>query len=169
MAANEELLERFYAAFARRDGAGMEACYAPEVTFSDPVFVGLRGPEAGAMWRMLTGRAQDLEVRLLDHEVDGERGSAHWRADYTYTQTGRHVTNDVRGSFRFADGAIVEHVDSFGFHRWARQALGAPGLLLGWTPMLRSTVRRRARAALDEFMAAEGAQRPASAPTMPDV
>jgi hypothetical protein len=61
----------------------------------------------------------------------------------------------VRGTFRFADGRIAEHEDSFGFHRWARQALGAPGLLLGWTPMLRSTVRRRAREALDEFMAAE--------------
>jgi hypothetical protein len=61
----------------------------------------------------------------------------------------------VRSTFRFADGAIAEQVDSFGFHRWARQALGPPGLLLGWTPMLRSTVRRRAREALDEFMAEE--------------
>ena len=163
---NEELLERFYGAFARRDGAAMEACYAPDVHFSDPVFTDLRGPEAGAMWRMLTGRAKDLEVVLLEREAGDERGSAHWRATYTYTQTGRPVVNDVRGTFRFADGRIAEHEDTFGFHRWARQALGTPGLLLGWTPMLRSTVRRRAREALDEFMAGERDRPP---PTTPDV
>ena len=168
MTPNEELLERFYGAFAARDGAGMEACYTPRVTFSDPVFMDLHGAEAGAMWRMLTGRAQDLEVELLAREADDERGSARWRANYTYSQTGRHVTNDVAAGFRFANGQIAEHVDTFGFHRWARQALGPPGLLLGWTPMLRSTVRRRARAALDEFMAEDGERDAAAAPATPD-
>jgi ketosteroid isomerase-like protein len=165
---NEELLERFYAAFAARDGAAMAACYAPDVRFSDSVFTDLHGPEAGAMWRMLTGRAKDLEVELLEREADADRGSARWRATYTYSQTGRRVVNDVRGTFRFANGQIAEHEDSFGFYRWARQALGPPGLLLGWTPMLRSTVRRRAREALDDFMTAEGAQTPPD-PTTPDV
>jgi uncharacterized protein len=169
MGVNEELLDRFYGAFGRRDGVAMTACYRPDASFSDPVFVDLRGDEPGAMWRMLTGRAKDLEVELLSREVDGDRGSAHWRATYTYTQTGRPVVNDVQGAFRFADGRIAEHVDSFGFHRWARQALGTPGLLLGWTPMLRSTVRRRAREALDEFMGAEGDARPAAEPVTPDV
>ena len=105
----------------------MEACYTPDVSFSDPVFTDLHGAEAGAMWRMLTGRAKDLEVELLEREADDERGSARWRATYTYSQTGRPVVNDVRGTFRFADGQIAEHEDSFGFHRWARQALGATG------------------------------------------
>jgi hypothetical protein len=50
---------------------------------------------------------------------------------------------------------LPEHVDDFDFYRWARQALGPSGLLLGWTPLLRSAVRRRARAGLDEFMAGE--------------
>ena len=59
----------------------------------------------------------------------------------------------MRAEFRFADGLIAEHRDEFDFHRWSRQALGAPGLLLGWTPLLRAAVRRRARAGLDEFMA----------------
>jgi ketosteroid isomerase-like protein len=162
-------LERFYDAFAARDGAGMQACYAPDVTFSDPVFVGLEGPEAGAMWRMLTGRAQDLRVELLACDANGDRGTARWRATYTYTQTGRPVVNDVRAQFRFRDGQIAEHVDRFGFHRWARQALGPPGLLLGWTPVLRATVRRRARAALEEFMAAEDDRRPPAEPVTPDV
>jgi ketosteroid isomerase-like protein len=166
---NEELLERFYGAFAARDGAGMTACYAPDATFSDPVFKDLQGDEPGAMWRMLTGRAKDLEVELLMREADDEHGSARWRARYTYSETGRRVTNDVEAGFHFANGQIAAHLDTFSFHRWARQALGPPGLLLGWTPLLRSTVRRRARAALDEFMAAESDERPAPEPATPDV
>jgi ketosteroid isomerase-like protein len=150
---NASLIERFYAAFARRDGAAMQACYRPDVSFSDPVFTNLQGPEAGAMWRMLTGRAGDLEIELREHEADGDRGSAHWIARYTYSQTGRHVTNDIQARFRFADGLIAEHVDDFSLYRWERQALGPVGTLLGWTPMLRGAVRRRARAALDEFTA----------------
>ena len=156
-AANEALIERFYGAFAQRDGAGMAACYAPDVHFSDPVFTDLHGREAGAMWRMLTERGTDLRVELLERSADGDRGTAHWRAHYTFTQTGRPVVNDVRASLRFADGLIGEHIDDFDFHRWARQALGPSGLLLGWTPVLRSAVRRKARAGLDEFLAREGA------------
>lgn len=151
---NRQTIERFYAAFARRDGDAMAACYAPGARFDDPVFPGLEGDEPGAMWRMLTERGSDLEVELLEHEADAESGSARWRARYTFSQTGRPVVNDVRASFRFADGLIAEHRDQFDFHRWARQALGAPGLVLGWTPFMRAAVRRRSRAALDEYMAA---------------
>jgi uncharacterized protein len=153
---NESVIERFYAAFAARDGAAMAACYAPEISFSDPVFTDLHGREAGAMWRMLTGRAEDLRVELLAHEADGERGSARWRAHYTFAQTGRAVVNNVSALFRFADGLITEHRDEFDFYGWSRQALGAPGLLLGWTPLLRSNVRSRARVGLEEFLAGDG-------------
>jgi ketosteroid isomerase-like protein len=156
-AGNAELIQRFYAAFAERDGEAMAALYAPDAHFSDPVFTDLRGEEPGAMWRMLTRRADDLEVDLAEHEADGDRGSARWIARYTFTQTGRPVENHVRASFRFAGGLIAEHRDEFDFHRWARQALGPVGLLLGWTPIVRNATRRRARESLDEFMAKQAA------------
>ena len=133
----------------------MAACYAPDARFSDPVFGDLEGQEPGAMWRMLTGRADDLKIELMEHEAEADRGSARWVAHYTFTQTGRPVRNDVRARFQFSDGLIAVHCDEFDFHRWSRQALGLPGLLLGWTPILRASVRRRARAGLDEFIAGE--------------
>ncbi len=148
---NAELIERFYAAFAAKDGATMAACYGPNASFSDPVFIDLRGEEPGAMWQMLTGRSKDLEVSLSEHQAAGERGAAHWLADYTFS-TGRRVHNDVRAEFRFEDGLIAEHRDSFSFYAWARQALGPVGLALGWTPLLRQKVQRQARAGLDEFL-----------------
>jgi ketosteroid isomerase-like protein len=147
-----ELIERFYAAFDRRDGDAMAACYAPDATFRDPVFGRLDAAEAGAMWRMLTARSDDLRVELVEREADEERGSARWIARYTFTQTGRPVVNDVRATFRFRDGRFAEHVDRFGFWRWSRQALGTRGLLLGWTPQMRLGVHRQARAGLSRAM-----------------
>jgi SnoaL-like domain len=89
--ANEALLERLYAALNARDGAGAAACYAPDARFSDPVFPVLRRAEPGAMWRMLAERSADLSIELLERSADGERGSSHWRARYTFSQTGRPV------------------------------------------------------------------------------
>lgn len=150
-----ERLERFYQAFAERDADGMAACYSPDVRFSDPVFPSLHGERARAMWRMLTEQGKDLRVELLEREADDSRGSAHWRAQYTFSQTGRPVVNEVHARFRFAEGLIAEHVDEFDLHLWARQALGSTGLLLGWTPIIRWAVRRRAAAGLDQFVARE--------------
>lgn len=145
------LIERFYRAFDDGDGDTMAACYSPEVEFSDPVFTDLRGARAGAMWRMLTAAPGELRIELLEHDAGDAQGSAHWRAHYTFSETGRPVVNDVHASFRFANGLIVEHRDRFSFHRWARQALGPVGLLLGWTPLLRAAVRRKAAARLEAF------------------
>jgi ketosteroid isomerase-like protein len=156
VSADDDLIQRFYAAFARLDGEAMAACYAADARFSDPVFVDLRGPEPAAMWRMLTARAKDLEVKLAEHETHGGRGNAHWIADYTFS-TGRHVHNDVRAEFCFDDdGLITEHRDSFSFYAWARQALGPAGVALGWTPILRAKVRREARIGLADFLARDG-------------
>ena len=143
-----DVVARLYDAFARRDGDEMASLYAPDAHFRDPAFGDLTGVEAGEMWRMLTGRAEDLEVEL----VSADATSAHWIARYTFTQTGRHVVNDVHARFVVRDGLIVDHVDSFSFWRWSRQALGPAGLALGWTPLLRSRVRAKARAGLDQFM-----------------
>jgi len=154
----QELIERFYRAFDEGDGATMAACYAPDVRFSDPVFPDLRGAQAGAMWQMLTAGPGDLSIELLEHEAGETQGSAHWQARYTFTETGRPVLNDIHASFRFEDGLIVEHHDEFSFHRWARQALGPVGLALGWTPLVRSAVRRKAAARLAEFTGTPGAE-----------
>ena len=156
--AHVQLIERFYRAFDEGDGATMASCYAPDIHFADPVFPDLRGPRAGAMWRMLTTGPGDVRVELLEHEAGAERGTAHWRAHYTFTETGRPVLNDIHASFVFDNGLITEHRDAFSFHRWARQALGPAGLLLGWPPILRSAVRRKAAARLEKFTRTPGTE-----------
>ena len=148
-----DLIRRFYEAFDAHDGDAMAACYTPDARFEDPAFGELRGEEVTSMWRMLCERGTDLEIAYRDVQAGGDRGSAHWDADYTFSATGRRVHNEIDASFRFADGLIAEHDDRFSFWRWSRQALGPAGALLGWTPLLRRQVRSRARAQLQEYMA----------------
>ena len=152
---NAALIGRFYGSLGAKDGVAMSDCYAPSATFEDPAFGLLDAAAAGAMWRMLTARSADLTLDVSEIVADDEAGSAHWIARYTFTQTGRPVVNDIRASFRFADGLIIEHRDRFDWWRWARQALGPPGLLLGWNPLFHNAVRKKARSSLDEFRAGE--------------
>lgn len=148
---NRETIERFYEAFGQCNGAAMTACYTDDVHFRDPAFGDLHGGDVGAMWRMLTSRATDLEIELHEHEADEASGSAHWIARYTFGATGRHVVNDIQASFRFADGRIADHVDEFGFRRWAGQALGPKGTLVALLPPLRAKARAQALDQLEAF------------------
>ena len=150
---NAAAIERFYRAFHARDAEAMNAIYAPDARFSDPAFGELDGEQVRAMWTMLTGQAKDLSIVATDIRADDESGSAHWRAEYTFSATGRHVVNEIDATFRFRDGLVVEHVDRFSFWRWARQALGPPAVALGSNPVGHALVKRRARGQLDAFMA----------------
>ncbi|HSI59785.1 MAG TPA: nuclear transport factor 2 family protein, partial [Ideonella sp.] len=71
--------------------------------------------------------------------------------------TGRPVHNQIEAQLQLANGLIVRHQDSFDFWRWSRQALGTPGWLLGWSPLLRGKVRATAAASLQRFKAKQAA------------
>jgi len=149
-------IERFYAAFAQLDADTMQACYADNARFDDEAFSLTGRQEIGAMWRMLcTATKSKPESRAawkLDVSQVSER-SAHWEAHYLFSATGRQVHNKIDAEFEFdRAGLIVRHRDRFDFWTWSRQALGLPGLLLGWTPMLRHKVRSQAAANLKRFV-----------------
>ena len=151
MSEQADLIEKFYAAFARRDGEAMAACYADDVRFSDPVFPTLEGEHAGAMWKMLCGRAKDLDIVASDISWDGSTGHAKWVAHYTFAATGRKVENIIRATFKIAGGKIVKHTDVFDFWRWSRQALGPAGAILGWSSFLQKKVQGQAAKSLTEY------------------
>lgn len=148
-------IERFYAAFARLDGQAMQACYAEGARFEDEAFK-LQGPrEIGGMWRMLceATKAKGMAHWKLETR-DITDSSAHWEAHYLFSATGRLVHNRIDASFRFdPQGLITDHRDRFDFWAWSRQALGTPGLLLGWSPFLRNKVQAQAAANLKRFLA----------------
>ncbi|HSW15055.1 MAG TPA: nuclear transport factor 2 family protein [Solimonas sp.] len=155
---NAELIEKFYRAFAALDAATMASCYAEDVEFQDEVFTLHGKRETVGMWSMLCSGVKEkgADVWRLEHSgiaADDKTGCAHWDAHYRFTMTGRMVLNRIDAEFEFRDGLIVRHRDRFDFWRWSRQALGAPGLLLGWTPLIRNKVQGTARANLQRFLA----------------
>lgn len=157
MNAHEQLITHFYQAFQRRDAAAMVACYHADVHFSDPVFPDLRGAQAGAMWTMLCSRAgADFRLQFADVKADAHQGSAAWQAWYSFSGSGRQVHNLIRADFAFQDGLIVSHRDSFNLHRWAAQALGPMGTLLGWTPLVQNRIRTQAAQSLAQWTSRAG-------------
>jgi len=150
---NAKVIEKLYTSFKQRDPAGMIACYADDVWFSDPVFRDLRGARAGAMWRMLCERATSLELTFSDIVADDTTGRAHWEARYVFSATGRKVHNVIDARFEFRDGKITRHADTFDLWKWAGMALGAKGKLLGWSPPVQNAIHKTAVRGLDAFQA----------------
>lgn len=150
---HEELITRFYTAFQKGDWQTMNACYHLQGSFHDPAFRHLQSQEVKAMWHMLTAAAKDLRITFSGVTASEKEGSCRWEAWYTFSRTGRKVHNIIRAHFEFKDELIYRHTDVFDFWRWSRMALGAPGILLGWTPFFRDKVNATARMGLDKFIA----------------
>lgn len=76
----------------------------PTWCFKIQRLVNLHGARAAAMWTMLCAQAKDLVVQHRDIRIAGDRGLAHWEADYLFSKTGRAVHNSINATFRFANG-----------------------------------------------------------------
>jgi len=152
MNSNEQLLEKFYTSFQQKNWKGMQECYHSEVVFSDPVFQNLKGKEAFAMWHMLINAGKDLTLAFKNIKANNLTGSCQWDAYYSFSRTGRKVHNIIQAQFTFTDGKITDHTDSFDLWRWSRMALGAPGILLGWSPVIQNKIRGTAKSSLQKFL-----------------
>ena len=153
MEENRILLEKFYSAFQKKDFKTMQACYALDATFNDEAFSNLNGKEAGKMWEMLITRGKDLELKFEILEATENGGKARWIAKYTFSKTKRLVINEIIGVFEIKNGKILNHADHFDFYKWARQAFGLTGLLLGWTTFFKNKVQKTAMESLKKFIA----------------
>lgn len=130
----------------------MQQLYADNARFTDEVFVDLNAAEVRAMWEMLIRRGKDLELTYEILDSDAETCHARWIARYSFSKSGNRVVNVIDARFHVKNGQITDHRDLFHFHRWAGQALGLSGKLLGWTPWMRRKVQRTAREGLESFM-----------------
>lgn len=153
MANHVSTITKFYTAFQQKDFETMASLYHPEARFKDAAFDLRSGKAAGSMWKMLITAGKDLRIAFSDVKANGDTGSAHWEAWYTFSKTGRKVHNSIEASFEFKDGLIYRHVDQFDFWRWSRQSLGLTGWLLGWSDFLKNKVSAAAMKGLHTFIA----------------
>lgn len=149
---NEQIIQTFYESFARNDADGMVSCYHDEIEFSDPAFGVLKGADAKNMWRMLIERGKgDIKIAFSNISANEKTGSADWTARYLFSKTGRKVFNEIHAEFEFKDGKILRHTDTFDIWKWSKQALGLPGVLLGWSSFMQNKIRKTAKDSLREY------------------
>lgn len=144
-------ISAFYLAFQRLDPESMVAQYHPNIIFSDPAFGTLEGQDAKDMWSMLCSRSKDLEITFSDLRITEDEGSARWKAQYTFGATGRLVKNDIQARFKLMDGRIVSHHDTFDLRKWAQQAMGWKGFLIGGTNFFRKNLQQRTKKMLADY------------------
>ncbi len=149
----KELIDKFYTAFTNLDAETMASCYHDDIVFHDPAFGQLKGNRAGNMWRMLCASQKDKNMKVTYSNVEASdlTGKAHWEAHYIFSKTGRKVHNLIDAQFEFKDGLIIKHTDHFNLHRWASQAMGLKGMLLGGTGFFQNKLQGQTNRLLDKF------------------
>jgi ketosteroid isomerase-like protein len=139
----------FYDAFCVGEIATLERLYAPDVTFHDEIFTFANRADTIGMWRVLLTQGGRFSYELLG--VEGEVATVRWLADYRLF--GRPIHNVITARLTIRDGRIVDHLDSFSWAKWSRQAFPL-GPIPTWGPIeraikhvMRATLARQARAA----------------------
>ena len=149
---NTELITHFYTSFAKGDAEGMISCYDNAIQFKDPAFGALKGEDAKNMWRMLLSRNKgNIHLTFSNVKADEKTGSANWVAEYVFSATGRKVINVISAEFEFANGKIIKHTDTFDIYKWAKQAFGLKGYLLGWTLFMQNKIQQQANSSLKKY------------------
>lgn len=151
----KQLIEEFYTAFKNQDVEAMVACYHKDIVFEDPAFGVLTGDRVCNMWRMLINsqKGKDFKVSFSNITYKEDTGTAHWEAQYTFSQTGRKVHNKIDAHFELKDDKIIKHTDTFNLHAWAKQAMGFKGALLGGTGFFKKKLQAQTNRLLDKFEA----------------
>ena len=149
----EQLLKDFYTAFQNRDAKSMASHYHERAQFSDPAFGELNRDEVALMWVMLCRSSKDLLVEFQIQEVSETSARVNWEAFYSYGKSKRKVHNKVKATFQFKDDKILFHNDLFSLWKWARQAMGFNGLIIGWTKFFRKRLQQQSNEMLQRFLA----------------
>lgn len=153
---NENLIVKFYTAFANADAKTMSECYHPKVHFIDPVFGLLKETQVSKMWEMLLLKSKgEIKIEFSNVSADEFSGSARWIATYNFSKTNRKVVNKISAEFLFQDGLIIKHTDNFDVWKWSKQAFGFTGYLLGWTGFFQNKIKEQALLSLKKFQQAK--------------
>lgn len=149
---NTELIRKFYESFANADAEAMVNCYDQNIVFADPAFGELKGEDAKNMWRMLIDRSKgNIKITFDNLKANDKTGTANWRAEYIFGETGRKVINNISATFEFQNGKIIKHTDDFNMWKWTQQALGWKGYLLGWSSFMKMIIQKQTNGLLKAY------------------
>lgn len=153
MNSQEEIIaNKFYEAFRQKDARTMNECYGQDLQFEDPAFGKLSYEQTCAMWQMLCESAKDLSITHTVLKVEEQYVETKWIAEYTFGKTGRLVHNEIIAQMNFKEGKIIQHVDLFDLYKWAKQAMGLQGWLIGSTPFFKKKLQQQTNGRLAKYM-----------------
>ena len=147
--ASASVVDRLFEALRRADASVIDACYHPQISYSDSVFEDLRGARVALRWRMLLQQADGFSLEHGLVFADERKAQVQWTADYRLR--GKRIRVPILSTLAIWDDLIVRQVDEYNFWQYSRQAQGIPGLLLGGLEPFQKIVRRRARRDLERF------------------
>lgn len=149
---NKEIIKEFYNAFSNHNAEIMADFYDDKIEFEDPAFGVLKGNKAKIMWKMLIEISKgNLKITVNNIKSDGNIGSADWKAEYIFSQTRRKIVNNVHAEFEFQNGKIIKHKDYFDLYKWACQALGFIGCLIGKSKVFKFILNKRTNSMLKKY------------------
>src|SRR5262245_7902070 len=135
------LIERLYSALNRHDHETMASCYQDSATFRDIAFDLSGRTQIHAMWHMIC--VTDIRASFVVLNSTATSALVKLTDEYTFTDTGRRVRNEIHSQFQFVGGLIAEHVDDCDPHLWAAMAFGRTlGFVPGRVRLLRSLKAR---------------------------
>ncbi|MET6990216.1 nuclear transport factor 2 family protein [Sediminicola arcticus] len=149
----KERIEQFYKAFNSLEAENMVSLYHEAIIFEDPAFGVLKGEQVKNMWRMLCAsqKGKEFKVKVSKIEISDEITTATWEAFYVFSKTGREIHNTIKAEFRFKDGKIISHKDSFDLYQWSIQALGFKGYVFGWTTFFKKKLQKQTNKLLSNY------------------
>lgn len=148
----ETVANNFYSAFQLKNANEMIECYHPDLQFEDPAFGKLSYDQTCAMWKMLCESAKDLSIEFSILKSEDKYVEVRWIAEYTFSKTGRFVHNEITAEMMFKEGKIIQHTDIFDLFKWAKQAMGLQGWLIGGTSFFRKKLQQQTNYQLAKYM-----------------
>ena len=102
---------------------------------------------------MLCKNAKDFSLEFDGiKNLDDGYYTCNWTAKYTFSKTGKKVTNMCKAHIKIENGFITEHSDGWSLHKWSAQAIGIMGQLLGWTGFFRRKLKNQAKRNLMNYI-----------------
>jgi len=153
MSSSVELIaEKFYTAFQQKDAEGMNQNYHRDLQFEDPAFGKLDFQQTCSMWKMLCEGATDLTINFEILRAEDKYIETRWLAEYTFTKTKKFVRNEIIAQMHFKDSKIIRHTDNFDLYKWAKQAIGLQGWLIGSTAFFKKKLQQTTKRQLTKYM-----------------
>jgi len=149
---NSQIIKKYYKAFEKGDSKKMNSFYSNDIEFEDPSIGKIEGDEARYWWQFLCDNSVDLSIDIEKIQADDEKGIALWTNNYTFEETGNHISLEIVSKFYFEDGEIVKHQDEYDVKSFVKQAFGSAAGLVGGSFLVKKTVRSQSKKLLKKYI-----------------